>query len=228
MVTVSAVVKRIVNDKPLLQEGMRQGIISFAALAESIKPQVKQQLGKDVQEAAVMMALRRHSENLKASDVRKIMFAPHTQLILKTNIVYFSARRSPGLFRNLEELYRSLGHDTEDTLNVINGNHETSVITNDKNEKKVAAAIGSEQITTKEKNLVSISMSLEKDFAYTPGILFAVTRKLYWDNINIFEIVTTATELTIIFQKKDAMRAYASIQELIEEKRTSQTLTGQA
>ena len=61
-------------------------------------------------------------------------------------------------------------------------------------------------------------MALEKDFLYTPGILFAVTRKLYWDNINIFEIVTTATELTFIFQKADAMKAYASIQEIIEEK----------
>ncbi len=51
---------------------------------------------------------------------------------------------------------------------------------------------------------------------YTPGVIFAAARKLYWDNASIFELVTTATELTFIFMKKDAMRAYASLQELAE------------
>ncbi len=214
----SYAVKRIVGERPLLQEGLRQGIISYAALAERLKPAVEQQTGKEASDAAIIMALRRHSEGLKSSDVREIRFAQHTELILKTNLVYFSAKRSPQLFRKLEALYRSFNRDTDDTFNVINGNHEISIITNEKNEGKVADALGSEHLTTKERNLVSISMNLEKDFAYTPGVLFAVTRKLYWDNINIFEVVTTATELTLIFQKKDSMRAYASIEELVEEK----------
>lgn len=214
--TVSAIVKELVNDKPLLQEGLRQGIINFAALAERIKPQAEQQAGKKINDAAVIMALRRHSESMKASDVKRIKFAPHTQLTLKTNIVYFSLKRTPDLLKKLEGLYSGFDYEAGDTINIIHGNNEVSIIINDRNEKKVAKAIGHEDITTQEKNLVSISMSLEKDFLYTPGILFAVTRKLYWDDINIFEIVTTATELTFIFQKKDAMKAYSSIQELIE------------
>ncbi|MBI2144103.1 hypothetical protein HYU17_03040 [Candidatus Woesearchaeota archaeon] len=214
MVTASAVVKKIVNEKPLLQEGLRQGIISFAALAERIKPQVEMQLGTKVKDAAVVMALRRHSESLRASDVKRIRFAPHTQLTLKTNLVYFSAKRSGELFRKLEALYKSFDYESGETFNVIHGNHEVSIIANDRHEKKVAAAIGEEHISTMGKNLVSVSMSLEKDFLYTPGVIFAATRKLYWDNINIFELVTTATELTFIFQKKDAMRAYASLEEL--------------
>lgn len=221
MVTVSAIAKKLVNEKPLLQEGLRQGIISFAALAERIKPQVEQQLGRKISEAAVTMALRRHGETLQASDVKSIRFEPGTQLTLKTNLVYFSVRRSRQLFRKLEELYKSFDYEAGETFNVIHGNYEVSIITSGKREKKVAAEIselGAGQITTRERNLVSVSMSLDKDFPYTPGVLFAVTRKLYWDNINIFEIVSAATELTLIFQKKDAMKAYASLQELIEEK----------
>ena len=219
MVTVSAIVKKIVNEKPLLQEGLHQGIISFAALAEKIKPEVEQQLGKNVNDAAVVMALRRHSEDLAERDVKKIRFAAHTQLTLKTDLVYLSVKRSPQLFKRLETLYKLFDYEAGDTFNVIHGNQEVSIITNDKYEKDVSAAIGNGQVTTQEKNLVSISLGLEKDFLYTPGVIFAVTRKLYWDNINIFELVTTASELTFIFQKKDAMRAYASIQELIDEMR---------
>ena len=218
MVTVSAIVKKIVNDKPLLQEGLRQGIVNFAALAEKIKPQVEQQMGEKINDAAIIMALRRHSEAIEANDVKRIKFALHTQLILKTNLVYYSLKRSAGLFTKLQKLYSAFDYEAGDTFNIIHGNQEVSIIINDKNEKKVAQAIATEEITNQGKNLVSISMALEKDFLYTPGILFAVTRKLYWDNINIFEIVTTATELTFIFEKADAMKAYASIQEIIEEK----------
>ncbi len=220
MVTVSAVVKKLVNDKPLLQEGLRQGIISFAALAERIKPQVELEHGAKINDAAVMMAIRRHSESLQADDVKAIRFEPHTQLTLKTNLVYFSVKKSPQLFKKLEELYKLFDYGAGDTFNIIHGNYEVSIIANEKREKKVAAAIselGAGQVTTRERNLVSVSMSFDKDFPYTPGVIFAVTRKLYWDNINIFEIVSAATELTLIFQKKDAMKAYASLQELIDE-----------
>lgn len=217
MATVSAAVKKIVNDKPLLQEGLRQGIINYAALADNIQQQVEQQLGKDASSAAIIMALRRHSEHLQATDA-KPKLSLNTQLTLKTGLVYFSVKRSPQLFRKLEGLYKAFDYESGDTFNVIHGNNEVSIVANDKHERKIAAALQDEHVTTKEKNLVSVSVEPEKDFAYTPGVLFSVTRKLYWDNINIFEIVTTSTELTFIFQKKDAMRAYSSMQELLDEK----------
>ena len=178
---------------------------------------MEQQLGKNAQSPAIMMALRRHSESLKAADAKPKLNL-NTQLSLKTGLTYFSVKRSPQLFKKLESLYKTFDYESGDTFNVIQGNSEVSVIANDKHEVKIAAALNDEKITTKERNLVSISVEPEKDFAYTPGVLFAVTRKLYWDNINIFEIVTTATELTFLLQKKDAMRAYASLQELLDEK----------
>lgn len=217
MVTASAIVKKIVNERPMLQEGLRQGLMSFAAIADSIKPQVEQQLGSKVNDAAIIMAIRRHAEALQGSEDKNVKHEFNTQLILKTGLVYFSVKRSGRLFLQLEEIYKSIDYDAGDTLNTIQGNNEVSIITNDKYEKKVAAALEKERVTTKERNLVSISMSLKNDFVYTPGVIFAATRKLHWDNVNIFELVTTATELTLIFQKKDAMRAYASLQELTEE-----------
>jgi len=217
MVTASATVKKIISESPLLHEGLRQGLMNYAAVAEKIKPQVEQQLGSRVTDAAVIMALRRQGDELGAGEDKRAKQELRSQLILKTGLVYFSVKRSPQLFRKLEELHRLFNQDAGDTLNIIHGNSEVSVITNDKYAKKVGSILEKEQVMTRERGLVSISMSLPKDFAYTPGVVFAATRKLYWDNVNIFELVTTATELTFIFMKKDAMRAYASLQELTEE-----------
>ena len=38
-----------------------------------------------------------------------------------------------------------------------------------------------------------------------------------WEKINIFEIVSTMTELTFILSKKDSMKAYNALQELMGE-----------
>jgi hypothetical protein len=218
MVTVSAVVKKIVNEKPMLQEGLRQGLLNFAAVSDKIKASVEQHLGENASDASIIMALRRHAETIQRSIEGKANQELNTQLTLKTNLAYFSVRRSLQLFKKVEELYKFFDYEAGDTLNIIHGNNEISIITNDKYEKKVAALLEKEQVTTKERNLVSISLSLPRDFPYTPGVIFAATRKLYWDNVNIFELVTTATELTFVFLKKDAMRAYESLQELAEEK----------
>jgi hypothetical protein len=215
--TISGIVKRLINDRPLLQEGLRQGLMNFAAVSEKIKPEIEQELGIKVKDAAIIMALRRHGESLQAKDSSKIKKLLNSRLILKTNLTYFSVKRSAQLFKRLEEVYHSFDYNAGDTLNIIHGNNEISVITDDKHEKKMDSAFENEHVTTKERNLVSISMSLPKEFPYTPGVIFAATRKLYWDNVNIFELVTTATELNFIFQKKEAMRAYASLQELQDQ-----------
>ena len=219
MVTISTIVKKLIDERPLLQEGLRQGILNYAAVAETLQAQVGSMLGTEAHLPAIMMAIRRHGESIQLREARPKL-TMHSQVTLKTGLVYFSVKRSAQLFRKLEGLAPALDYEAGDTFNIIHGNTDVSIITNDRNEKKIATALAGEKVATKERNLVSISLEPEKDFAYTPGVLFAVIRKLYWDNINIFEIVTTATELTFIFQKKDVMRAYASIQELLDATKT--------
>jgi len=66
-----------------------------------------------------------------------------------------------------------------------------------------------------ERDLVSVSLNLSKDFLYTPGILSLATRKLAWENINIFENISTMSELIFIISQKDAVRAYNAFQEMV-------------
>ena len=186
-------------------------------IKEKISAEVERMLGKKANHAAIVMALRRHGENLQAGEAMRIKLKPHTQLKLKTSLVYFSVKRSPDLFRKLGRMQALVDYAEGDTFNVIHGNNEASIITDEKHEKEVIAAIEGAQVTTRERGLVSITLGLDRNFPYTPGVIFSLTRKLYWDNINIFELVTTATELALIFQKKDAMRAYSSMQEMIDE-----------
>ena len=54
-----------------------------------------------------------------------------------------------------------------------------------------------------------------EEFFYTPGVIFNAVRKLAWEGINIYEVVSTMTELTFILSKKDSMKAYDVLQDII-------------
>ena len=82
--------------------------------------------------------------------------------------------------------------------------------------EKLAKFLSGEKIFNKEQGLVALTIVFTSDdFLHTPGIIFNAVRKLAWDNINIYEIVSTMTELTFILNKKDSMKAYDVLQEMV-------------
>jgi hypothetical protein len=62
MVTVPHVVRRLMEERPFLQECMNLDLINYVALAEYLLPEVERDYGKRVKPLAVSMALRRYGE----------------------------------------------------------------------------------------------------------------------------------------------------------------------
>jgi len=64
MNTVSSVVEDYIRSKPFLLSSLAQGIINLTSLARIMMPEIEAQLGKDLKQGAVVMALKRLSEEL--------------------------------------------------------------------------------------------------------------------------------------------------------------------
>ncbi len=216
MVTISHFVKKMVNERPVLQESMRQGIVSFSSLAERLKKPIEAELGKPVKESAVVMALRRYSEEIEDVPAKKAVSLFGSEIVMKSGIADISVAKSDSIASKLEKLYRQVDFGRGDVLNLIHGDHEVSIITNEKHLEKVLKMLGDERVIAREKGLVAISIPISKEHLYTPGVIFAAVRKLAWDNVNIFELISTTTEMIFIISQKDAVRAYNSLQELVK------------
>ena len=215
MVTISHLVKKLLEDKPFLLEGLGRGIISHGNLADELKPKIEKELGKKVKDAAIVMALRRYSEELnkKLIPSKKIDFS--REIMMKTNICDFNFIKSPQLLTKLKSLYNLADLERGDFFNIIVSNNEVSIVISEKHKGKLLKILKGEKIISKEFNLVSLTIIFSEGFIHTPGIVFQVVRKLAWENINIFEIISTLTELTFIISKKDSMKAYETLQELV-------------
>lgn len=218
MVTISHVVKKIVNAHPVIYDSILYGIVNFANLAEHITPLVVQELGEEVHGPAIVMALRRYADVISEKERVQSDFSFKSEIIMKTGLTDLTFVKSPSLLRSLKEIYGLIDFDHGDTLNVIHGNYEITIVVTERYAKKIQQILQNEKILNIEKNLVSLAMGFAKDFLYTPGIIAKVTRTLAWHNVNIFENISTMTELIFIVNKKDAMRAYTTLQNIVDGK----------
>ena len=216
MVTISHIVKKIASQQPFVEEALGKGIISIANLAEQLIPSIEKELGKKAKQAAVVMALRRYSEEISNHGKKLKSFDFTGEILMKTNICDFTFVKSPSLLTKLRTVHTLVNFEKGDTLNFILGNNEVSVITNEKFIDKLTKFMSGEKILNKEKGLVALTIIFtEDDFTHTPGVIFNAVRKLAWENINIYEIISTMTELTFILNKKDSMKAYDVLQEMV-------------
>jgi len=214
MVTISHVVQKLVNDRVFIQEAMSRGIISHGSLAEQLKPEIEEELGREVKHHAIVMALRRYTETLKELH-KKISFDYTSEIIMKTDICDVAVFRSPSLLDKLKRIYDIVDFEKGDILNVIHGRYEVSIVTNERYRERTLGFLKDEKVLNVEKDLVSLTLTYAKDFLHTPGVVFNVVRNIAWENINIFEIVSTNTELTLILHKKDAVKGYKALEKLV-------------
>ena len=54
MKTISSIVENYIKSKPFLQSALAQGIINLTSLSRNIKPEIEEQLGKDVRNGAIV------------------------------------------------------------------------------------------------------------------------------------------------------------------------------
>ncbi len=218
MVTVSHLVKKIVSEQAFVEEALGRGIISVANLAEQLLPKIEQELSKKVKHAAVVMALRRYSEEIAERRKKARAFDYTGEIVMKTNMCDFTVIKTTSLLSKLKTIHSLVDFERGDTLNVIIGNNEVSIIINEKYMQKLARFLSGEKILNKENGLVALTtIFTADDFLHTPGVIFNAVRKLAWENVNIYEIVSTMTELTFILNKKDSMKAYNVLQELVSK-----------
>jgi aspartokinase len=216
MVTVSHAVQKLVDERAFIQESMSKDIISYGSLAKQLKPEIEEELGKPVKTHAIVMSLRRYTDQLKQRH-KTIHFDYSSDIIMKTQICDISVLRSPTLLDKLKKLYDIVKFEKGDVLNIIQGSSEVSIVTNERYKERFLELLKNEKILNFEEALISLTMTFSKEFLYSPGVIFNIIRNIAWENINIFEVVSTNTELTFIIHKKDAMKGYKSLEKLIKQ-----------
>jgi aspartokinase len=215
MVTISHVVSKLISDNIYLQEAIGKGIASYGSVAKQLKPDIEEELRKEVAHYAIVAAIRRYAERLTLR-FKEIRFDANTSEVnLKTNVIDINVLKTPTIFDKLKRIYDVIRFQKGDMLNIIYGRNSVSIVTNERYKETICNYLEHEKILNVEENLVSLSFTIGKILIDTPGVLFTIVRNFAWENINIIEIISIDMEITFIVEEKDAVKGYKALEKLI-------------
>ncbi len=217
MTTISHLVKDYIEQKPFLQEALRQEIINYAALAEQIREYLEDKLGTELKQISVIMAIRRYQEKLTPSQVKKTHYGDKAEANLKTNLHMITISKSNTILEKLSKIIPLIDFKSGGILHLVQGNYQVAIITNEYNIDKVKKHLHDEEIVREDKNLVSIALKYSDDLIDIPGNLFMLTRALAWENITIIDLIETMSESIFIVKEKDSTRALTKLSQVMKQ-----------
>lgn len=215
MKTISSVVENYIKSKPFLQSALAQGIINLTSLARNMKPEIELQLGKDVRNGAVVMALKRLSADMEFRATHKIVRVLKNigEITVRSSLTDYTFLLSESIMGRQAELLRAI--DTQDIFYTSSrGVNEINIVVSNVMNAKVEELFADEKLTQKEENLSSISVKLPEENVNVPGIYYFIFQRLAWEGIIINEVISTTNEFTIIVGEAYIDKAFQVIKNL--------------
>jgi len=136
---------------------------------------------------------------------------------MKTGLCDMTVVRSIKVLNMLKEIHKIVHYEKGDTLNIIQGDSDISIVINSKYKDKILNLLRGEKILNIEDNLVSLSVRFGIKHLHTPGVTYTFLRALVMEGINLIEIISALVEIIFIIHKKDAVKGYNALQEVIKD-----------
>ncbi len=216
MKTISSVVEHYIKTKPFLLSALSQGIINLTSLSRNMMPELEQELGKDVKQGAVVMALKRLSEELDFRVNHKILKVLKNigEITVRSSLIDYTFAVSETILDKQAALISEINKETGIFYTSSRGVNETNIVVSESVGHLVDKHCSNEKLIQKQENLASITVKLPKENVSIPGIYYFIFQRLAWEGIIINEVISTSNEFTILVSEEEVDVAFKVIKDL--------------
>jgi hypothetical protein len=216
MKTIASVVEQYIKSKPFLLSGLSQNIINLTSLSRMMMPEIEQELGKEVKQGAIVMALKRISEELDFRINHRILKVMKNigEITLRSSLVDYTFVISETLLSKQLELMSKIGGLNDVFYTSSRGVNETNIVVSESVAHFVDEGFEGEKLIQKTGNLASITVKLPKENTTVPGIYYYIFQKLAWEGVILNEVISTTNEFTIIVEEAQVDAAFRVIKNL--------------
>ncbi len=214
MITISQVVEDVISRSPFLAEVLYENVANVSSVARRIRPQVKKKLLEEVSEEAIAMALRRMGRKIKPAPSGLKFLKDLNNITVRSNLVEFVFPNSSSITKIHQDILKKIENKEDVFLNISRGLFESIIIISSDFEKDTEQILRNQSKVSKIKDLSSITIKLPEETITTPGVYYPILKALAWDGLNIIEVISIGSELSILFRSNDADRAFSVIKSL--------------
>lgn len=207
MVTIARIVEKLVKENPSLEIALSKDLISYSKLARFIKDEVKKELGKEVKDSAIVVAIKRLQDRAEKIYAKPEKFSAK-RISTTSNLMEITVLKSSNLPGKISAIYEFLELDEGAVLNISESSHQSTFVFSETLEKKMKEILEDERVLLEKKGLSQISISFGTEMFKTPGFIVYVLKELSWNGINLIEVISTYTELNVVIESKELTKAY--------------------
>jgi len=216
MKTVAQSVEEIIKKKPFLESALAQGLINMTSLAKDILPTVQEDLRKDVNQGAIVMAIKRLAPTLEFQINHKVKGVLNNlgDITVRSKLADYTFSVSDSLIKSQLTFLEMVGSHPDLYYAVSRGVYETTIVISDRFQPDVERIFKDEVVISKKLGLSSLTIKLPEENTKVAGIYYYIFRDLAWDGINIQEVISTTNEFTIIVDDDQVEKAFKLLKNL--------------
>ena len=216
MKTISSVVEEYIKKKPFLQSALAQGIINLTSLSRIVKPEIEHELGKDIRNGAIVMALKRLSDDLEFRATHKILKVLKNigEITVRSSLTDYTFLASNDILVKQAKLLEEINNNQDVFYTSSRGVNEINIVISNVMDKNVEQLFKDEKCTQKAEELSSITVKLPAENVSVPGINYFIFQRLAWEGIVLYEVISTTNEFTILVNDEQVDIAFKTIKDL--------------
>ena len=216
MKTISSVVELYIKKKPFLQSALAQGIINLTSLSRIVKPEIESELGKDIRNGAIVMALKRLSDDLEFRATHKIIKVLKNigEITVRSSLTDYTFLASDTILVQQAKLLEAINENQDVFYTSSRGVNEINIVVSNLMDATVESLFDAERCTQKAEELSSITVKLPAENVSVPGIYYFIFQRLAWEGIVLYEVISTTNEFTILVDDSQVDMAFKTIKDL--------------
>lgn len=199
MLTIPEITKEILSRDNVNLEALRQRTLNLRAYARKIQKEVQKKSFKEVRIGTIVMALSRMEKTLE--EVPGL--APSIKiegLNIKSDLIVINYEKTADVLNILSSL--SIERRDKDFFVISESLAEIAIIASIGNMEIIKSKI-SQRPKSEFKDAIAVTLRFNEDYVKVPNVLYGFVSSLAIKRVNLFEIVSTLTEVSFIINKDD-------------------------
>lgn len=213
MRTIATCVEEILVSQPFLEDALTRNILNYSALAEELREPISKMLRKPVKSGAIMMALRRYSPPKEMANKIKLnkVLQNLGDITVRSDLSDFTFKNSSSLINSHLKTLEIIKDDPHIFYTFTRGVHESNVLITTALKNKIEEFYKNESCTSVQDHLSAITIGLPKENTKIAGLYYQFFKRLAWEGIALYEVVSTTNEFTILVEDEYVDQAFAAI-----------------
>ena len=216
MKTIASCVQEILVSRPFLEEALTREIINFSALAKDLNPTVSEMLRKPVKDGAIMMALRRYDPPMNIENAARLrqVFKNLGDITVRSNLCDFTFQNSKTLINSHSKVLERINTNHQIFYAFTRGIFESNIMCSSSEKDSIFEVFKNETLIGMQDNLSAICINLPKGNSKIVGLYYQIFKRLAWENLTLYEVISTTNEFTILVEDHLVDKAFSVIKGL--------------